>query len=66
MTDRATLLGLECAEETIHACREEASRVRQMGICPEYARRLKQNADAAARWLVKHAALRALAEEIEA
>ena len=52
----------ECAEETIHACREEASRIRQCRIWPEYARWLEQNATAAERWLVKQGALRASAE----
>ena len=43
----------DCAEETIHACREEASRIRQCGVFQEYARWLAQNANAAERWLAK-------------
>ena len=64
MPDRGRLLALaeECAEETVHACRSEAAMVRQCGIFPEYARWLRENADAAERWLVKRAALRVLAE----
>jgi len=48
----------ECAIETISRCREEASRVRQCRIWPEYARWLEENAAAAERWLVKRARAR--------